>query len=161
MSRPSVDPATVKLNLSSPLSPVSQILQKHLTGNIQKYYFFIYQERYYGKRQRLKELQKANKQCMDWILDQHRKGNISEVTDNITEENSLRDFTTNPDSECPAEPTGTTSEVEETSTRTDRQVRNPMIPSDLTWYCTHMHKNRNKNINNGNFYKQDTRNRIR
>ncbi|XP_006983349.4 LOW QUALITY PROTEIN: cyclic nucleotide-gated channel beta-3 [Peromyscus maniculatus bairdii] len=42
--------------------------------------------------------------------------------DNITEEDSLRDFTTNPDSECPAEPTGTMSEMEQTRTRRERPV---------------------------------------
>lgn len=36
---------------------------------------------------------------------------------NVTEENSLRDFTTDPDSECPAEPTGAMSEMEQTRTR--------------------------------------------
>ncbi|CAO2581199.1 Cyclic nucleotide-gated cation channel beta-3, partial [Lemmus lemmus] len=39
---------------------------------------------------------------------------------NITEENSLTDFTTNPDTECPAESTGATSEMEQTRTRKER-----------------------------------------
>ncbi|XP_036035977.1 cyclic nucleotide-gated cation channel beta-3 [Onychomys torridus] len=42
--------------------------------------------------------------------------------DNITEEDSIRDFTTNPDSECSAEPTRTMLEMEQTKTRKKRPV---------------------------------------
>ncbi|XP_051054066.1 cyclic nucleotide-gated cation channel beta-3 [Phodopus roborovskii] len=40
--------------------------------------------------------------------------------DNITEENSFRDFSTDLDSECSSEPTGTMSEIEQTRTKEER-----------------------------------------
>uniref|UniRef100_A0A8C2LA82 Cyclic nucleotide gated channel beta 3 n=1 Tax=Cricetulus griseus TaxID=10029 RepID=A0A8C2LA82_CRIGR len=52
---------------------------------------------------------------------------------NITEENSHRDFSTNLDSECPSEPTGTMSEIEQTRTREERpcSFKNKQLESSI------------------------------